>query len=202
MPPLEKQSVPERLSKIIYLQILGQPLQLVPPKAKLSELDLDIFNIVDLVEFVEKEFGIEISDQDEKQIETVENLVDLIERLHHPKLMLPDGSSILELKHIQHDRILGHGDETDWILLEIENERRRQIEDEGYTPESDDARYHANELAMAGAAYAVGHPGLWPFPKIWFKSGPARRMLIKAAALIVARIAQLDRKAILAKRSQ
>lgn len=90
---------------------------------------------------------------------------------------------------------------------EILIERGRQIQVEGYTPEQDDSAYAHGELAWAAAAYSVcagseisfpGQgkycPNVWPWNRQWFKPATARRMLIKAAALIVAQIEQIDRR--------
>ncbi|RWC28111.1 MAG: hypothetical protein EOS70_27755 [Mesorhizobium sp.] len=88
---------------------------------------------------------------------------------------------------------------------DVATERRRQVEVEGWTPEHDDA--HANgELAGAAACYAIGAtvsklkwghkspPAIWPWRKSWWKiEGGARRMLVKAGALIIAEIERLDR---------
>mgnify|MGYP001580525870 CR=1 FL=1 len=90
-------------------------------------------------------------------------------------------------------------------LVEIELERRRQIEREGWTREHDDA--HAKgELARAAACYCTGdtmttrHPrrlggpiSVWPWSLSWWKPADRRRNLIKAGALIVAEIERLDR---------
>ncbi len=106
------------------------------------------------------------------------------------------------------------------VIEEIAAERRRQIEAEGWTAERDDD-YQQRELANAAAAYAlfagleteardthVGHlhhplgdmesavAAAWPWGCEWFKPSNPRRELIKAAALIVAEIERLDRKAI------
>jgi hypothetical protein len=82
-------------------------------------------------------------------------------------------------------------------------ERRRQVEVEGWTPEHDD-EHAPGELSLAGAAYAVATrwvsedlirpPTYWPWDRKWWKPGPARRMLVKAAALIIAEIERLDRQ--------
>lgn len=85
-------------------------------------------------------------------------------------------------------------------------ERRRQIEAEGWTERHDD--HHVDgELARAGSAYAYaaayteaeratnGYPAWWPFSRSWWKPADRRRMLIKAAALILAEIERLDRAA-------
>lgn len=99
--------------------------------------------------------------------------------------------------------------ELDGVAL-IAAERRRQIDEEGWTPDHDDT--HANgELALAGACYAIpaGHdtaeaiefrtrslldgsdlPALWPWQHSWYKRGDRKRELAKAGALIAA---ELDR---------
>ncbi len=107
----------------------------------------------------------------------------------------------------------------DAVIDEIAAERRRQVEQEGWTPEHDDA-HRPGEIGRAAASYAVFaslHPGfrhdhvravwgsipgmrsdvaaLWPWSPEWFKPSNPRRELIKAAALIVAEIERLDRAA-------
>lgn len=81
-------------------------------------------------------------------------------------------------------------------------ERQRQVSVEGWTPEHDDQ--HADgELARAGASYAAHaganlngqEPLFWPWERDWWKPGPARRMLVKAGALILAEIDRIDRAA-------
>ena len=84
---------------------------------------------------------------------------------------------------------------------DVLDERRRQITEEGWTPEHDDE--HAGfELARAGACYAEygnwpAHsevpPNSWPWPAAWWKPSDYRRNLVKAAALILAEIERLDR---------
>lgn len=91
-------------------------------------------------------------------------------------------------------------------------ERRRQVEDEQWTPEHDD-RYRHRQLAMAAACYAAAVPvhdvldcsdgriekrvpavsRAWPWAKAWWKPGTARQNLVKAGALILAEIERLDR---------
>jgi hypothetical protein len=87
-------------------------------------------------------------------------------------------------------------------------ERQRQIEEEGWTPEHDDGHPYG-ELGMAAACYAVeassnitldhdlcGAPPEWPWePKWWKPSVDPRRNLVKAAALLLAEIERLDRRA-------
>lgn len=91
-------------------------------------------------------------------------------------------------------------------------ERRRQVEDEQWTPEHDD-RYRQRQLAMAAACYAAAvpvhdvldcsngqiekrvpaMPSAWPWAASWWKPGTARKNLVRAGALILAEIERLDR---------
>lgn len=83
-------------------------------------------------------------------------------------------------------------------IADIAVERARQIAEEGWTADHDDA--HDNgELADAAACYARGKQmsAVWPWDDKWWKPGPDRRgQLVKAAALIVAEIERLDRQAL------
>ena len=88
-------------------------------------------------------------------------------------------------------------------------ERQRQVEAEGWTPEHDDA-HSDGELGRAAAVYALlgclpeefalsayirsQFPMLWPWDAEDMKLSPARRSLVKAAALILAEIERLDRQ--------
>lgn len=93
-------------------------------------------------------------------------------------------------------------------------ERRRQVEEEGWTPEHDD-EHEDGDIASAASAYALAAadalnpfsqgdgdykttpPGMWPWDRRWWKPGVPRRMLIKAGALVLAEIERLDRRAAL-----
>lgn len=82
----------------------------------------------------------------------------------------------------------------------IAAERKRQVEQEGWTPAHDDEHAHG-ELADAAVCYALargsesGAAG-WPWEPSWWKpSGDAVRDLTKAGALIAAEIDRLQRKA-------
>lgn len=91
-------------------------------------------------------------------------------------------------------------------ILDVIRERFRQATDEGWTPEHDDKEHQSLELAKAAAAY-LGRacnkdatrrsktfpPGIWPWHRDWWKPADRRRDLVKAAALIIAQIEQLDR---------
>lgn len=103
----------------------------------------------------------------------------------------------------------------------VKQERRRQIEQEGWTPKHDDS-HSRGEMAMAAACYAAPIPiraemevscgcrGLsecthvfgksewldpWPWDKEWDKRGKHDRLrqLVIAAALLVAEIERLQR---------
>ena len=97
-------------------------------------------------------------------------------------------------------------------------ERRRQVEGEGWTPEHDD-EHDPGELSAAGSAYALAaadelhplsagdggfkskSPDSWPWAESWWKPGTdPRRMLVKAAALILAELERLDRASAQANR--
>ncbi len=97
------------------------------------------------------------------------------------------------------------GDVSLQVLLDVINERYRQIAVEGWTPEHDDQ--HVNgEMAAAASSYALNtvndfdgpHPrtladDAWPWADDWWKPDNPRRDLVKAAALILAEIERLDR---------
>ena len=97
------------------------------------------------------------------------------------------------------------------IIDEIETERRRQIETEGWSTDHDDT-HSSGELAYAAACYAAPtrifiserragrgyepfdvYQDAWPWSDEWWKRKDRRRDLIRAAALIVAEIERLDR---------
>lgn len=78
----------------------------------------------------------------------------------------------------------------------IAAERRRQIEEEGWTPQHDE-RHSNGELALAAAAYVVPdhladiRTYLWPWEPEWYKPKDRLSDLIKAGALIAAEIDRL-----------
>jgi len=108
---------------------------------------------------------------------------------------------------------------TNQIIIDMETgidlinyERKRQVNEEGWTSEHDD-QYKGQELALAGASYAtpatwrgdafVSHegnpPDTWPFSKEYWKPDTSMtiagriRELQKAGALIAAEIDRLNR---------
>lgn len=99
--------------------------------------------------------------------------------------------------------------ETANVLMEIANERNRQIDYHGYTAESDDS-YQKREL-LGGAiaymlasnpkdaicslgSYTMGIVKGYCLPKVWNHPPTGRKALIQAAALLIAEIERLDRK--------
>lgn len=91
------------------------------------------------------------------------------------------------------------------VIGDITEERRRQIEQEGWTPEHDDEHTHG-ELAVAAACYADPEPKRFSDPRIvtpirwaqaisdWEWNPKDRRSnLVRAGALIIAEIERLDR---------
>lgn len=97
-------------------------------------------------------------------------------------------------------------------IASIAAERQRQIEEEGWTSEHDDA-HEDGALAVAASLYAfqassdAAHShGLalarrgscvwqWPWAADWWKPKDRRRDLVRAGALIAAEIDRLDRAA-------
>jgi hypothetical protein len=86
-------------------------------------------------------------------------------------------------------------------------ERHRQVTAEGWDRDHDD-EHSDGALARAAACYAVGIKWLkmpventpydacvWPFDAEWWKPKDTRRNLVRSAALILAEIERLDRKA-------
>lgn len=86
---------------------------------------------------------------------------------------------------------------------DVLEERRRQMQEEGWSLDHDDISSRDGSMAQAAAAYAVAsieRPGtlerasrLWPWAKAWWKPTNPRRDLVKAGALILAEIERLDR---------
>lgn len=83
--------------------------------------------------------------------------------------------------------------------LAVLQERRGQVEREGFSAEHDD-KHETGELAMAGATYALAGvfslpkaPWTWPFEKAWWKPKSLRQNLIRAAAFLIAEIERIDR---------
>lgn len=87
-------------------------------------------------------------------------------------------------------------------LLAIRDERRRQIEVEGFNS-THDAEHSIGELERAGACYALSAaadrrlyaespPPFWPWSDAWWKPKAPRQDLVRAGALILAAIEKID----------
>ncbi|HCF3848854.1 TPA: hypothetical protein NID21_000716 [Pseudomonas aeruginosa] len=101
------------------------------------------------------------------------------------------------------------GKEVPQAWIDVQEERRRQITAEGWTPEHDDE--HADgQMAQAAGCYALHAGGIgtdwpdgrqngaalfWPWDKDSWKPTTPRRDLVKACALALAEIERLDRAA-------
>ncbi|EOJ0063237.1 TPA: hypothetical protein ACXI7E_000464 [Pseudomonas aeruginosa] len=102
------------------------------------------------------------------------------------------------------------GKEVPQAWLDVQAERKRQVEAEGWTPEHDDE--HADgQMAQAAGCYALHAGGIgtdwpdgrqngsalfWPWDKDSWKPTTPRRDLVKACALALAEIERLDRAGI------
>lgn len=82
--------------------------------------------------------------------------------------------------------------------LAIIAERRRQVEQEGWTSDHD-ANHIPGELAVAGGCYALHAfewnpdvPKKWRWDSLWWKPTDPRRNLVKAGALILAELDKMD----------
>ncbi|HGM5016141.1 TPA: hypothetical protein ACKPYW_000496 [Pseudomonas aeruginosa] len=117
----------------------------------------------------------------------------------------PAGCSSLE-EFATHSDQAQHSVPRAW--LDVQAERRRQVEAEGWTPEHDDEHSHG-QMARAAACYALagssapndGTAALlvslaWPWDQQWWKPTTRRRDLVKACALALAEIERLDRAGI------
>lgn len=86
-------------------------------------------------------------------------------------------------------------------------ERRRQIEEKGWTPAHDD-EHDNGALAKAAAAYALHSAGIgtdwpkgirngctlfWPWEAKWWKPKTPREDLVRATAMLLAEIERRDR---------
>ncbi len=117
----------------------------------------------------------------------------------------PAGCSSLE-EFATHSDQAQHSVPRAW--LDVQAERRRKVEAEGWTPEHDDEHSHG-QMARAAACYALagssapndGTAALlvslaWPWDEQWWKPTTPRRDLVKACALALAEIERLDRAGI------
>jgi hypothetical protein len=110
---------------------------------------------------------------------------------------------------LQRLEALGGAAELEAVEL-ILQERIRQVDGEGWTPEHDDRERGEGQMAAAGASYALAvhqkavvhartgsldvKPSAaharWPFSPLAWKPAGMRRMTVKGAALILAELAR------------
>lgn len=116
------------------------------------------------------------------------------------------------------ERLLGKGyrsaDDMTKAAHDVIDERLRQQQAEGWTPNHDDQLHDAGDLSAAASCYAIAAanmlnpytqgdgvdpakpPGDWPWEALWWKPGTdPRRALVKAGAVILAEIERIDRAA-------
>lgn len=95
-----------------------------------------------------------------------------------------------DLSNLKEELLKLEGKETSEICVIsaidlIRQERKRQVEEEGWTAEQD-SQYTKGELANAAACYAMDESNLghywsyyirilWPFDLTWFKRSPSNR---------------------------
>lgn len=84
--------------------------------------------------------------------------------------------------------------------VDVLAERRRQIDEEGWTADHDD-EHTKGQLAAAATCYVTGRSLYWPWLRSWWKPTTRRRNLVKAGALILAEIERLDRATAVKKES-
>ena len=126
-------------------------------------------------------------------------MTDLLERLRDEMRCgdLADGGALYHEAAVEIERLRAALEPS--VIKDVWAERRRQIEEEGWSPRHDKAHING-ELAQAAACYALHSiPGTtqaeWPWAPAWWKPKDNRRNLVRAAALIVAEIERLDRAA-------
>ena len=78
--------------------------------------------------------------------------------------------------------------------IDVLAERQRQIHAEGFD-EAHDEHYTRGELTDAAVCYIWNDNSTWPWDLKWWKPKNRRRDLVRAAALIIAEIDRIDRKA-------
>lgn len=123
-----------------------------------------------------------------------------IEKIRAKQAAKPTGSALPIAAHPAVDATAGTMSPASRDVLA---ERRRQIEEERWTPEHDDG-HGGRDLARAGIAYAMSGasafyshlsdpPSWWPWDQAFWKPKGRRRDLVRAAALVLAEIERIDR---------
>ncbi len=108
------------------------------------------------------------------------------------------------------DLLAGQAGQVPQAWFDVQAERRRQVEAEGFDASHDDMATKG-QIARAAGCYALHAGGIgtdwpdgirngsalfWPWDKEWWKPKSARENLVRAGALILAEIERLDRAAV------
>lgn len=101
-------------------------------------------------------------------------------------------------------RLMVLDQESVFALVDIAEERVRQISGENWSPEHDDI-HASGEMAKAAAAYALAPhthkyavslmPSFWPWGQEWWKPKSLHLNRVRAGALLVAELARMMRVA-------
>jgi hypothetical protein len=101
-------------------------------------------------------------------------------------------------------RLMVLDQESVFALVDIAEERVRQISGENWSPEHDN-KHAGGELAKAAAAYALAphthkyasslRPTFWPWDQSWWKPKSTHLNQVRAGALLVAEMARRLRMA-------
>lgn len=155
-------------------------------------------------------------EQRDKWIVASGNWSAFVATLAHPPAKREAGETApAPVQHLRGPNFGSHGSAT--AMFDVIDERLRQQEKEGWTPEHD-AQHTDGSLANAAACYALTYdemeerqscgacgawspfkvPRQWPssWSPRWWKRKDRRRDLVRAAALIIAEIERLDRAAL------
>lgn len=76
---MPSEDIVRRVKDLIAESLGVNPTEVVPPASFIDDLGADSLDIVELVMAIEKEFGIEIPDEDAEKIATVQDAVDYIQ---------------------------------------------------------------------------------------------------------------------------
>lgn len=80
---MASEDIVRRVKDLIAESLGVNPTEVVPDASFIDDLGADSLDIVELVMAIEKEFGIEIPDEDAEKISTVMDAVDYIQNKAH-----------------------------------------------------------------------------------------------------------------------
>lgn len=70
-------SIENRVKQIVSSQFGVDPDEVKPESVFVDDLDADAFDLIELVQAFEQEFGTEISDEDAEKMHTVQQAIDI-----------------------------------------------------------------------------------------------------------------------------